>query len=64
MRYMRYGYARRLTTSDSPDVSAVCGVGTLPLEAAATCPMVVTLAGDADAELLVQARLRPMMTDD
>ena len=32
----------------------MCGVGTLPLEAAATAPMVVALAGDHEALLLAQ----------
>ncbi|KAL1523289.1 hypothetical protein AB1Y20_018631 [Prymnesium parvum] len=41
----------------------MCGVGTLPLEAAATLPMVMTLAGDADAHLLSQARWRGCRTE-
>ena len=33
----------------------MCGVGTIPLEASATCPMVAALAGDAEPEVVTQA---------
>lgn len=33
----------------------MCGVGTLPLEAVATSPMLAALAGDIDTDLVVQA---------